>query len=90
MFNQDERLDLVASCRLVDKAVMGSETDFYLHIKSVQPDIIGLGYDQWEKEGNLRSELKKVGLGHIEIYRLKPYEKYRAKSTITKTKSVDF
>ena len=90
LFNQDERLELVARCRLVDKAVLGSETDFYQHIKSVEPDVICLGYDQWAKEGDLRVELKKIGLGNIEIYRLKPYEKYRAKSTIAKTKSVDF
>ena len=69
---------------------MGSETDFYQHIKSVEPDVICLGYDQWAKEGDLRGDLKKVGLSHIEIYRLKPYEKYRAKSTITKNKSVDY
>ncbi len=90
LFNQDERLELVSECKLVDKAVLGSETDFYHHIKSVEPDVICLGYDQWAKPGDLRLELKKVGLLNIEIYRLKPYEKYRAKSTITKSKSVDF
>ncbi len=90
LFNQDERLELVDSCKFVDKAVLGSETDFYQHIKSVEPDVICLGYDQWVKEGDLRAELKKVGLSDMEIYRLKPYEKYRAKSTITKSKSVDF
>lgn len=90
LFNQDERLDLVSSCRLVDKAVLGEEEDFFHHIKSVEPDVICLGYDQWAKEGDLRAELKKVGLSNVEIYRLKPYEKYRAKSTITKAESVDF
>lgn len=90
LFNQDERLELVSSCRLVDEAIVGAETDFYQHIKSVQPSVICLGYDQWAREDDLRVELKKVGLNHIEVYRLKPYEKYRAKSTITKTKSVDF
>lgn len=90
LFNQDERLELVSECKLVDKAVLGSETDFYHHIKSVEPDVICLGYDQWAEPGNLRQELKKVGLLNIEIYRLKPYEKFRAKSTITKSESVDF
>jgi len=90
LFNQDERLDLIANCALVDKAVLGEEEDFMHHIKSVGPDVICLGYDQWAKEGYLRSELKKVGLLSVEIYRLKPYEKHRAKSTITKARSVDF
>src|SRR3989344_7690737 len=53
LFNQDERLDLVASCRLVDKAVMGSEVDFNHHIKFIEPDIICLGYDQWAKISDL-------------------------------------
>lgn len=90
LFNQEERLDLVASCKLVDKAVLGEEEDFYHHIKSVEPDVICLGYDQWAKEEDLRRELKNVGLSSVEVYRLKPYEIYRAKSTVAKAKSVDF
>lgn len=89
LFNQDERMDLVSSCKLVDRAVLGEETDFYFHIKNYLPDVICLGYDQWAKEADLRTEMENVGVYDCEIYRLQPYEKYRAKSTIMKEKSVD-
>lgn len=90
LFNQEERLALVKSCRFVDKAVIGAEEDFYGHIKIFQPDIICLGYDQWANEDEVRYGLEKVGLSKTEIKRLKPYKKERAKSTVTKAKSVDF
>jgi len=90
LFIQDERLDLVRECALVDEAVIGAESEFYDHIKSFKPDVICLGYDQWAKEDEVRGELDKVGLKSTVIKRLKAYEPLRAKSTIAKKSSVDF
>lgn len=90
LFNQQERLSLVANCRLVDEAVLGSEEDFYVHIKDLRPDVICLGYDQWAGEDEVRQELDGVGLTKTRVVRLTPYKPGRAKSTILKTKSVDF
>lgn len=90
LFSQEERLELVRQSRYVDNATIGSEADFYLHIKNHKPDVICLGYDQWAKEDEVRKELDKVGLDETEIIRLAPYRQDRAKSTITKVKSVDF
>src|SRR4030067_1906811 len=50
LFNQDERLDLVAMCKKVDQAVLGTETNFYKHIRDHEPDVFCLGYDQWATE----------------------------------------
>jgi len=90
LFIQDERLGLVRECALVDKAIIGAESDFYGHIKDYKPDVICLGYDQWAKEEEVRVELDKVGLRSTVIKRLTAYEPQRAKSTIIKEESVDF
>lgn len=90
LFNQDERFNLVKNCQLVDDAVLGAEEDFYNHIKDHEPDVVCLGYDQWASEDEVRRELDTVGLTKTEIKRLSPYEVERAKSTIAKSKSVDF
>lgn len=90
LFNQQERLDLVRECRIVDNAIIGAETDFYHHIKNYKPDVVCLGYDQWADESDVRRELDKVGLKSTIIKRLKPYEPQRAKSTVAKKESVDF
>ena len=90
LFIKEERLSLVRECALVDEAIIGAETDFYGHIKDHKPDVICLGYDQWAKEDEVRSELDKVGLRSTVIKRLTAYEPQRAKSTIIKKESVDF
>ncbi len=90
LFGEKERLDLIKQLRIVDKAVLGSEGDYFLHIFQHAPDVICLGYDQWAQEDHVRRELDQVGLSKTEIYRLRPYEVTRAKSTILKKKSVEF
>ena len=90
LFSQEERLEMVKNCRLVDEAVLGSEKDFYEHIKILAPDVICLGYDQWAKEDEVRRELRRVGLKDTEVVRLRSHKADRAKSTITKKQSVDF
>ena len=90
LFSQEERLELVKNCRLVDLAVLGSEKDFYLHIKKYSPDIICLGYDQWASEGEVKQGLLSVGLVSTKVIRLRPHKIDRAKSTHLKDQSVDF
>lgn len=88
-FNQKERVDLVSSLAIIDKAVLGVETNFYVQIKSLKPDVICLGYDQWAKETEVRDQLKKVGL-RTRVVRLKPFKEKKAKSTLVKANSVDY
>ena len=90
LFNEEERLALVENCKIVDRAVLGRESNFYEHIADYQPDVICLGYDQWAQEDEVRAELAKVGLLKTKIFRLKPYHNGRAKSKVVKVKSVDF
>ena len=90
LFKHQERLGLVKQSRLVDRAVLGAEHDFYKEIKKYNPDVICLGYDQWASEDEVKKELFRVGLGDVKVVRLKPYKRQRAKSTVVKTNSVDF
>lgn len=90
LLSEKERVDLISQLRIVDNAILGAETDYFLHIKKHLPDVVCLGYDQWAQEENVRKELDSVGLTKTEIYRLQPYEPVRAKSTILKKKSAEF
>jgi len=90
LFTQKERLELVDNCKLIDRAVIGAEDNFFENIANYEPDVICLGYDQWAKEEDVKEGLKGVGLADTKIIRLKPYEANRAKSSIVKEESVDF
>src|SRR3989338_10025559 len=90
LFGQLERLKLVSSLKIVDRAILGGEEDFFAHIKAEKPDVICLGYDQWAKEADVILELRRVGLLATEVYRLRPYKSQKAKSTHLKNHSVDF
>src|SRR3990167_1952473 len=73
LFSEEERLDLVANLKIVDRAVLGAAHDFYVQIKQQAPDVICLGYDQWSTEKEVTSNLRGVVLLNTEVYRLKPY-----------------
>ena len=90
LFSQKERLRLISSFSIVDKGILGVETNFYQHIKKEAPNVICLGYDQWAAEEDVRLELDRVGLTKTRIVRLKPFKKHIAKSSILKQKSADF
>lgn len=90
LFSQAERLDLVSALDVVDMVVIGAESNFYNHIKEVDPDVICLGYDQWASEKEVKDGLLSVGLTGVKVIRLKGHKVGKAKSTIVKSKSVDF
>lgn len=89
LFSEEERLEVVSQCRLVDQAVLGAQGDFYQEIAKYAPDVICLGYDQWAQEDEVTKELMLVGLPETKVVRLKQYKIDRAKSTFVKDKSVD-
>lgn len=90
LFNQEQRLQLVTQCRMVDRSVIGAEKDFFKEIKKYMPDVICLGYDQWVTVEDVKAELARVGLTKTKVIRLKPHLASRAKSTIVKNNSVDY
>lgn len=60
---EQQRRELVAALRFVDRAVLGSENlDMIGILKRVRPDIIAVGYDQGEIRRSLNRVLKEEGL----------------------------
>lgn len=70
---EEQRLRMVAALKAVDLAVLGSETDIFLPIEQLRPDIITLGYDQHFSPTLLQSELIRRGLDP-KIIRIEAHE----------------
>lgn len=43
--NQEQRRHMVENLEMVDRAVIGYETDFFKIVDDLKPDIVALGYD---------------------------------------------
>lgn len=79
--SEDERLRNVQEITLVDKAVLGNETDPYTVIEKYHPDILALGYDQSHAfVDHLEHELQKRDL-HPQIIRLVAFHPDKYKSS---------
>ena len=80
--NEQERLEAVQNCGLVDFARLGNEgVSPYVVVKEVSPDVICLGYDQTHFTDKLEAKIKEMGLT-IEVRRLEPYQPEIYKSSI--------
>ena len=53
----EQRLRMIASLKVVDRAILGEESDIFRTVETLRPDIITLGYDQHFDEEALREEL---------------------------------
>lgn len=60
---EKQRLEMVQSLSIVDKAILGSERDIFEPLYEIKPDVIALGYDQRFDVEGLTKELRKRGLG---------------------------
>ena len=58
----EQRVKMVDSLAIVDKAVLGSESDMFEPIREIKPDIIALGFDQTFDIQQLEKELMERGL----------------------------
>lgn len=70
---EKQRLAMVASLRIVDKALLGSEEDMFAPLLEIKPDIIALGKNQFFKEKELEADLKAHGIG-AKIVRIMSFE----------------
>jgi cytidyltransferase-like protein len=68
--NEVVRRELVSAIRVVDAAVLGSETNIFETVLLLKPDVIALGYDQLHSEERISEEIAKHGL-HTKVVRLK-------------------
>ncbi|MCL7411289.1 MAG: FAD synthase [Methanosarcinaceae archaeon] len=61
IIQEEQRLIMVNSLKVVDKAMLGSETDMFEPLKKIKPDIVAIGYDQTYDTGELEAKLKEHG-----------------------------
>lgn len=69
----EQRLKMVASLKVVNRAILGEEKDIFRTVEMLHPDIITLGYDQHFDENILREELFRRSL-NCKIVRIMDHE----------------
>lgn len=67
-----QRAEMVSALKMVDKAMLGSETDMYELLYSIKPDVIAVGYDQAFDEEALEKELRERGF-NSKVVRIKKH-----------------
>ncbi len=57
-----QRRDVVAALEVVDEAILGHETDIFVPIEELEPDVIALGHDQHHDREAIATELERRGI----------------------------
>ena len=70
---EEQRLAMVQGLRMVDKAVLGSDTDIFEPLHEIKPDVIALGQNQFFNEKELEKQLKAHGI-RAKVVRIKSFE----------------
>ncbi len=84
-----KRVELVAALRIVDLALLGSETNMFDVVERVKPDVVALGYDQKHDVDELALEASSRGL-HIKVVRFDtPMPGIKSSKIIKESKSVE-
>ncbi|MFW9805415.1 MAG: adenylyltransferase/cytidyltransferase family protein [Candidatus Thorarchaeota archaeon] len=91
VFPQEQRRKLVESLMVVDRAVMGLDTDDHTKIiTEIKPDIVALGYDQYTDTAALEAHFANEGL-KTKIVRLEKREADGlCSSTLIRKRIIDF
>ncbi|HDM35782.1 MAG TPA: FAD synthase [Candidatus Syntrophoarchaeum butanivorans] len=59
---EKQRVEMVGSLKVVDKAILGDPKDKFRLVEEIKPDIIALGYDQHFRVRELEEELRARGI----------------------------
>lgn len=68
-----QRLAMVEGLRIVDKALLGSETDMFEPLQQIKPDIIAIGQNQHFDEKELEKHVRAHGI-HARVVRIQEFE----------------
>jgi len=84
LYSEQRRKEFIESISIVDEVILGNESkDKTEIIRTIQPNIICLGYDQEIDQERLEAFLSNNGL-ETKVYRMKPFKEDIFKSTIIK------
>ena len=73
IIHEEQRLAMVASLRMVDMAMLGSEKDMFEPLREIRPDIIALGKIQFFREKELEDQLRTHGI-NAKVVRVRSFE----------------
>ncbi|MBI2597585.1 MAG: FAD synthase [Candidatus Diapherotrites archaeon] len=76
--SQKERALMLGFLKMVDRAVVGQEKDFYYLIKKFKPAVLALGYDQSEPIEKVKKELAKRKI-NAKVVVISPFNEFRFK-----------
>lgn len=89
IFGEKERLEIVSSLRVVDKAVLGAEVKTeggrFGIIRRFHPSVIALGYDQQKNAETLKEWLRREGIG-AKVVRMKALKPDTYRSSLIKNR----
>jgi FAD synthetase len=68
-----QRLAMVQGLRIVDKAMLGSETDMFEPLREIKPDIVAIGNNQHFDENELQEQLRAHGIP-ARVVRIQAFE----------------
>ena len=77
--NEKQRLNEIKLAKIADKVILGNKDNYYKVLIKEKPDIICLGYDQFDVKLNNKI-LKELGL-KSKLIRLKPYKQHTYKGS---------
>lgn len=75
VFTEVERQALVQSLAFVDKVLIGARGQVFASVLDIKPDVVALGYDQWQNISGLKKQLEKLGW-RGQVIRIKKYGNY--------------
>ncbi len=70
---EKQRAMIISQMKMVDNVIVGSDKDIFEPLKSINPDIIALGYDQHFNPSKLKEELDERGF-NPKIVRITKFE----------------
>lgn len=71
--SEASRVQMVASLKPVDRAVLGNEGNIFAILDELRPDVIALGFDQAHDEAKVQEECRRRGLA-TKVVRLPKFE----------------
>jgi FAD synthetase len=80
-FTEKQRLEKVKNTLGVNKAILGALGNHIPPIVKINPDVIGIGYDQRAYVRGLRTALNQAGI-NPKIVRLKPHKPHLYKTSL--------
>jgi len=81
LHSERERKQRVERCQWVNQAILGHPTDFYHVIRTHEPTVLGLGYDQRANEAELKTLFPSLEIRRVESFRPEIYKSSLMKKT---------